>query len=140
MNILFQICVDQTRKRSRSINDENGSTSVKTARKIKPQLANECNDSLQIGEFVGLHCLKYNERPQIGKVIQEEKNNSIYIRWYDGTYSGIWKPYTYRHGKKTINWDENIPLEDIVLRNIELTGKNKLSQLTCHLLKAVYSN
>ena len=93
MNILFQICVDQTRKRSsRSINDENGSTSVKRVRKIKPQLANECNDSLQVGEFVGLHCLKYNERPQIGKVIQEEKNNSIYICCYDGTTPGYGNP------------------------------------------------
>ena len=64
--------------------------------------------------------MKYNERPQLGQVL-EVKENKVSIKWYDGTWSGKWKVYTYMDGRNSVAWVETLPVSDIIIGKIELT-------------------
>ena len=70
---------------------------------------------------MGILCQKYNERPQIGEVIRVPDNGqqTVKLRWYDGTYSTRWKVYTYRSGRKIVPWDEEIDIKEIITRNLQ---------------------
>ena len=71
--------------------------------------------------MVALHCLKYNERPQLGQVL-EVKDDKATIKWYDGMWSTKWKVYTYVSKKKQVAWVECLPLSSIILGGINLTS------------------
>ena len=81
---------------------------------------------------------KYSERPQIARV-KEVKGDKIKIDWFDGSWSGKWRLYRYKVGKKTVVWEEEIEQTCIVQRNITLTKDNRLDSHTKKQLKTAYT-
>lgn len=80
------------------------------------------------GELVALCCKKYNERPQIAKVLSSSAHK-VKVRWYDGSWSKKWVVYTYLQGRpqRKVPWDEEVDINDIVSTNIKLTASGVLT-------------
>ena len=83
--------------------------------------------------------MKYNERPQLGQVL-EVKENKVSIKWYDGTWSGKWKVYTYMDGRNSVAWVETLPVSDIIIGKIELTKSCSLPKATKDKLRDLYNS
>ena len=92
----------------------------------------------QEGEIVALRCVKYNERPQLGQVL--EVKDTVTIKWYDGTWSSKWKVYTYRNGRQMVAWIETLPLSDIIAGNIQLTNSGALPKAIKDKLRHLYNS
>ena len=89
--------------------------------------------------MVTLCCAKYNERPQLGQVL-EVKKDKVTIKWFDGTWSSKWKVYNYRDERKTVAWMETLPISDIITDKIELTNTGLLPKATKDKLKELYDS
>ena len=83
--------------------------------------------------------MKYNERPQLGQVL-EVKENKVSVKWYDGTWSGKWKVYTYMDGRNSVAWVETLPVSDIIIGKIELTKSCSLPKATKDKLRDMYNS
>ena len=92
-----------------------------------------------MGDLVALLCAQYNERPQIGKILKVSRKVAT-IRWFDGTWSGRWKVYTYKVGKKTMTWEEEVKLEEILDNDVNFTAGMKLSMITKRKLQTLYAD
>ena len=86
--------------------------------------------------MVVLCCAKYNERPQLGQVLEVKKDKAT-IKWFDGTWSSKWKVYNYKDGRKTVVWMETLP---IIAGKIELTKTGVLPRATKEKLKELYDS
>ena len=95
----------------------------------------------QEGEIVALRCLKYQERPQLGMVLQVA-DDEVTIKWYDGSWSGRWKVYTYKESRNSepIAWVETLPIGDIINGKIELTKSCSLPKATKEKLRDLYNS
>ena len=93
----------------------------------------------QEGEIVALRCVKYNERPQLGQVLEVKKEKAT-IKWFDGTWSSEWKVYNYKDGRKTLAWVETLPINDIIAGKIELTKSGSLPKVTKDKLRQIYNS
>ena len=92
---------------------------------------------MEVGSLVALLVEKYNERPQIGRV-KEVKRGMVRIEWYDGTWNGKWKIYTYWEGRKRVVWEEDVDRTAIAYNNICLTQDNRLDTNTKKQLRISY--
>ena len=92
---------------------------------------------MEVGSLVALLVEKYNERPQIGRV-KEVKRSMVRIEWYDGTWNGKWKIYTYWEGRKRVVWKEDVDRTAIVYNNTCLTQDNRLDTNTKKQLRIAY--
>ena len=88
---------------------------------------------------MALYCTQYNERPQIGQIL-EVKEEKATVKWYDGTWRGKWKVYTYREGRKTVAWLETLPVSAIIAGKVELTQNGQLSKASKDKLKKLYQS
>ena len=75
---------------------------------------------------MALCCKKYNERPQIAKILSLSAQR-VKIRWYDGSWSKKWTVYTYLEGRRRVPWDEEVDIDDIISTNIKLTASGVLT-------------
>ena len=89
--------------------------------------------------MVALCCAKYNERPQLGQVLEVKKDKAT-IKWFDGTWSSKWKVYNYKDGRNTVAWVETLPISDIFTGKIELTKTGVLPRATKEKLKELYDS
>ena len=98
-------------------------------------------EQYQEGEIVALRCLKYQERPQLGMVLQVA-DDEVTIKWYDGSWSGRWKVYTYKESQNSepIAWVETLPIGDIITGKIELTKSCSLPKATKEKLRDLYNS
>ena len=87
--------------------------------------------------MVALYCTKYNERPQLGQVLEITKDQAT-IKWFDGTWSTRWKVYNYVHRRQTVAWVESLPVNSIIKGNIKLTSSGQLPKHTKEILKQMY--
>ena len=92
---------------------------------------------VDVGDMVALLVDKYSERPQIARV-REVKEESIRVEWYDGMWTGRWKLYKYRVGKKSVVWEEEVNRKCIVCKSVTLTKDNQLHTTTRKELKTLY--
>ena len=51
-----------------------------------------------MGDIVAFRCVKHQKRPQLEMVL-EMKDDKATIKWYDGTWTGKWKVYTYKNSR-----------------------------------------
>ena len=86
---------------------------------------------------MALLCLQYNERPQIGQILQIDRNVAT-IKWFDGTWNSKWKVYTYKVGKKTVAWEEEVQVK--ILTNDVFTDGMRLSMSCKHKLQNLYDS
>lgn len=64
------------------------------------------------------------KRPFIGEVINSTSDGtSVTLKWWEGTYSGTWKPSKWRKGKKSVDWTEDVELSKIILSGFYLKAK-----------------
>lgn len=89
--------------------------------------------------MVALCCPQYNERPQLAKVLSLSPDK-LRVQWFDGSWSRKWKVYTYRVGKKTLEWVEEVSRQHIVASNILLTRGGSLTAKSKRDLKQAYVN
>ena len=57
----------------------------------------------------------------------ENLRRSATITWFDGTWTSKWKVYTYRAGRKTVEWEEEVKLEEILTNEVVFTDSMRLS-------------
>lgn len=86
-----------------------------------------------MGMTVAVDCPKYQEQPQLGRVVGIKKG-WIIIEWLIGTYSGVWREWK----KKGQNITDEVNVDN-VLCGITLTKANRLCQSTIAELKDMYS-
>ena len=67
-----------------------------------------------LGEFVAFTHSEWRSRPLIGKA-EHITGKTTRIRWWEGSYTTVWKPSNRRQGRQTIPWVEEIPTENITL-------------------------
>ena len=93
----------------------------------------------QPGELVALCCKKYNERPQIAKVLTLSGSKAT-VRWYDGSWTRKWVVYTYMERQRKVPWDEELDIEDIIYSKVKLTASGVLTACTKRELEQCYNN
>ena len=91
-----------------------------------------------MGDLVALMCTKYNERPQIGKIIKISKDATI--KWFDGTWNSKWRVYTYKVGKKTMVWEEEVKVKDILTNEVFFTPAMRLPVTIKQKLQNLYDH
>ena len=68
------------------------------------------------------------------------KGSKVTIKWYDGTWTGRWKVYTYKDKTNSlVAWIETLPVGEIVLRDIKLTKCGSLSKIVKDQLRGLYN-
>ena len=88
---------------------------------------------------MALLCQKYHERPQIGEVL-EVKGSQVTIKWFDGTWTGRCRVYTYKDKRKSlVAWTETLPVDEIIHRDIKLTKGGSLSKIVKDQLRDLYN-
>ena len=85
---------------------------------------------------MALLCLQYNERPQIGQILKIVAT----IKWFDGTWNSKWKVYTYKVGKKTVVWEEEVQVKEILTNDVVFTDGMRLSMSCKHKLQNLYDS
>ena len=68
------------------------------------------------------------------------KDNKVTIKWYDGTWSGMWKVYTCKDSRNSVALVETLPVSDIIVRKIELTKSCSLPKATKDKLRDLYNS
>ena len=68
---------------------------------------------VQVGSMVAFCCPQYNERPQLAKVL-DVGQNKLKVQWFDGSWSGKWKVYKYKVGRKVMEWVEDVHQSHLV--------------------------
>ena len=90
------------------------------------------SEPVEVGCYVAIRCRKYKERPLIGKVAEILKRNVP--EWMTGTYSGTWRAWKGREGKRSVMFTDEIPIQD-VLQGVQFTKSNRFSPSTVQALK-----
>ena len=81
----------------------------------------------------------YKDRPLLGRVksIQALK---VTIEWLMGSYSGKWREWKGKVGKELVVYTDEIPVNDIIHRNITLNSSMHLTPSVVKILKEKYAN
>ena len=80
---------------------------------------------LQKRSFVAVDKEEWSNRPQIGQV-EEILKGKIKIKWLHGTYNDVFEDcYTTERGKRTL-WFEYIPMDKIVMADVQFTKNKRL--------------
>ena len=99
--------------------EEKGRSKIQDQPKVCPQVTARSvilriNDhyvmifmQVQVGSMVALCCPQYNEQPQLAKVL-DVGQNKLKVQWFDGSWSGKWKVYKYKVGRKVMEWVEDV--------------------------------
>ena len=90
-----------------------------------------------MGDMVALCCPQYSERPQLAKILSI-KDSKLTVQWYDGSWTGQWKVYTYTIGRKEVDWVEEVPFEYVVSDSVDFTPKGNLTAKCRRELKKAY--
>ena len=77
------------------------------------------NLNIEVGCYVAVRCRKYKDRPLIRKVAEISKGN-VLLEWMIGTYSGTWRAWKGREGKRSVTLTDEIPIQD-VLQGVQFT-------------------
>lgn len=94
---------------------------------------------MKVGEFVAAVSTKYEDRPLIGKVLENTKN-SAKIAWYMGTYNSVWKPWKGRSegDREVVHYSDEVDLCKII-KSITFTEAMRIPPATALALKKAYS-
>ena len=93
---------------------------------------------LEIGSFIAVNLLDWDETPVIGKVTAIHDDH-VTIHYWKGTYESSWKPDYFRTNRRNVEWKQDLPKEVILLSNFTLTRDKYLRPETATYLKDVYS-
>ena len=55
--------------------------------------------------LVAVDLKKYDDRPLLGRVV-EVREEEVELEWFVGTYSGMWKEWKGRDGRRVITFKE----------------------------------
>jgi len=80
----------------------------------------------------------WRSRPLIGQV-ETVGRTKVHIRWWEGSYSTMWKPSKKRTGRQTVPWMEDIPKVDIVLTFLWKHKEGKQPRLPIKVVKELKS-
>ena len=75
-------------------------------------------------------------------MVLQVADDEVTIKWYDGSWSGRWKVYTYKESRNSepIAWVETLPIVDIITGKIELTKSCSLPKTTKEKLRDLYNS
>ena len=94
---------------------------------------------MSLDDLIALAYPQYNERPQLAQLLRVN-GDKIYIRWYEGSWTGQWKVCTYYIGKKKVVWEEEVETKHIIMHSVKLTPAGRLSSKTKQKLQELYNN
>ncbi len=92
-----------------------------------------------IGENIAVFSKLYMERPQLGQVVANA-NSRVTIDWYMGKYSGTWRWWKWKSNGEEVVYTDDIPIENIVLRDIVFKKGMQLDPSIISTLKAAYKD
>ena len=81
---------------------------------------------------------KYEEWPQIGKVIKSNED-TVTLAWYDGTYSSPWTKVKLKQGKQYVEWRETVGRNELIMYDITLTSGYRLRKDAVEKLKSFFN-
>ena len=96
--------------------------------------------TLNVDDLVAVFCENYAQEPVIGQCTQIF-DNTIEVRWMEGSYTPLWKPWKVRDAKnrrKVVDWVDRIPKMSILLFGFTLTATKHLRKKTVERLKEEY--
>ena len=75
-------------------------------------------------------------------MVLQTRDDEVTIKWYDGSWSGKWKVYTYKESRnsESVAWVETLPIGDIIIGKIELTKSCSLPKATKEKLRDLYNS
>jgi hypothetical protein len=75
-------------------------------------------------------------------MVLQTKDDEVTIKWYDGSWSGKWKVYTYKESRNSefVAWVETLPIGDIIFGKIELTKSCLLPKAAKEKLRDLYNS
>ena len=74
-------------------------------------------------------------------MVLQTRDDEVTIKWYDGSWSGKWKTYTYKNrNSESVTWVETLPIGDIIIGKIELTKSCSLPKATKEKLRDLYNS
>ena len=76
--------------------------------------------NLEVGSFVAVNLLEWDQTPVIGKVTAMNDGH-VTLHYWKGTYQSSWKPDHFRRDQRKVMWTHDLPKEVILLSNFMLT-------------------
>ena len=74
-------------------------------------------------------------------MILQTRDDKVTIKWYDRSWSGKWRVYTYKNrNSESVAWVETLPIGDIIIGKIELTTSCSLPKATKEKLRDLYNS
>ena len=100
-------------------------------------LRNQNSNDIKSGMLVALKSDLHQDRPLIARVNQV-KGNTLSVTWQYGRWTTSWDVLKKREGRVYTEWIEEVPKDDVLLFDFELTSSGKLRSATVTELKRVY--